>query len=471
MTATPRNYFDVVVLGTSPGGFVTAALLAKRGYRVAVISEDAQVPTPLLIPGGRASAVLGWVFGQLGLTQEMRNRLRRLAPGCQVILPRHRFDLADEAVTTRAELERELPGDEGLIDKWLETVGAARTRTDGLLDPPPILPAETLRDSRTWKGRLRFAEANGSTPPDLTSLHLTAGIDAGHALEAVAGAGVRFLSLLRPSVRPGPGPPRLFSLLDQGVWIIEGGRVAFREIMRERLKTYGAALLNCGAVREIEPSWRGEVRVGTDKEPIAARVVVHAGDARGLPGLLPPGGKRRKLEAQVEGAKEVARCRVLRARAPAEARPSGLGPLAVAEPLDGGPPVLIRTVEHGDECVFSVVFEEPTNPAPDQRVPADRAWDLLLSVAPFLDEHLLDPPTVDPASVPVYEAPPLVAGAGGGAPDGGVSLLTHRTPYKQLFLAGHQVLPGLGLEGEFLAGVGCAELVARQVKRKDMLGR
>lgn len=471
MSANPRNYFDVVVLGSSPGGFVTAALLAKRGYRVAVIPDELPVPTPLLIPGGRASAVLGWVFGQLGLTQEMRNRLRRLNPGCQVILPRHRFDLAGEAVPTRQELERELPGDTSVIGTWLASLGVARSRTDGLLDPPPILPAESMRDSRTWKGRLRAAESNGAVPPDLADLHLTAGLDAGHALEAVAGAGVRFLSLLRPAIRPGPGPPRLFSLLDQGVWIIDGGRVAFREIMQERLKTYGAALLNCGAVRELEPSWRGEVRVDTDKEPIAARVVVHAGDARELPGLLPAGGKRRKLEAQVEGAREVARCRVLRVRAAAEARPSGLGPLAVVEPLDGGPPVLIRAVDQDDECVLSVVFEEPTNPAPDQPVPADRAWELLLGIAPFLDEHLLETPMLDPASAPVYQAPRLGAGAGGGAPDGGVSLLTHRTPYKQLFLAGHQVLPGLGLEGEFLAGVGCAELVARRVKRKDLLGR
>jgi hypothetical protein len=259
--------------------------------------------------------------------------------------------------------------------------------------------------------------------------------------------------------------------MSEGIWIVEGGRVAFRKMMSERLETYGASLLDCGAVRELEPSWRGEVRVDTDKEPIAARVVVHAGDARELPGLLQPGGKRRKLESQVEGAKEVARCRVLRVRATAEARPSGLGPLAVAEPLDGGPPVLIRTVEHGDECVFSVVFEEPTNPAPNQPPPADRAWELLLSVVPFLDEHLSEGPTLDPTGVPVYEAPPATSGADGGAPDGGISLLTHRTPYKQLFLAGHQVLPGLGLEGEFLAGVGCAELVARQVKRKDLLGR
>lgn len=471
MSANPRNYFDVVVLGSSPGGFVTAALLAKRGYRVAVIPDEHQVPTPLLIPGGRASPVLGWVFGQLGLTQEMRNRLRRLAPGCQVILPRHRFDLAGESVSSRAELERDLPGEDSVIGGWLESVAAARARTDGLLDPPPILPAETMRDSRAWKARLRSAEADGATPPDLSALHLTSGLTAGHALESVAGSSVRFLSLLRPAIRPGPGPPRLFSLLDQGVWIIKGGRVAFRELMEERLKTYGAALLNCGAVREIEPSWRGEVRVDTDKEPIAARVVVHAGDARGLPGLLPAGGKRRKLEAQVEGAKEVARCRVIRARAAAAARPSGLGPLAVSEPMDGGAPVLIRTVDHNDECVFSVVFEEPTNPDPGQAVPADRAWSLLLDVAPFLEDHLLDGPALDPATVPVYEAPPLGDGAGGGAADGGVSLLTHRTPYKQIFLAGHQVLPGLGLEGEFLAGVGCAELVARQVKRKDLLGR
>ena len=54
---------------------------------------------------------------------------------------------------------------------------------------------------------------------------------------------------------------------------------------------------------------------------------------------------------------------------------------------------------------------------------------------------------------------------------GGFSILGHRTPFKQLFLAGHQVLPGLGFEGDLLAGAGCAALVSRQVKRKDLLGK
>ena len=66
--------------------------------------------------------------------------------------------------------------------------------------------------------------------------------------------------------------------------------------------------------------------------------------------------------------------------------------------------------------------------------------------------------------MPLYAPPPA-------GPDGGMSLLPHRTPFRQVFLVGHQVVPGLGLEGEFLAGTACAELVSRQVKRKDILGK
>ena len=464
---SPKNYFDVFVVGSSPGGFVTAALLAKRGYRVAVAPGDGVPPTPLLIPGGRAAAVLAWVFGQLGLTQEMRNRLHRLEPGCQIILPRHRFDLAMEGVDAREELVRELPGEGDVISRWLDGLASARLATDGLLDPPPVLPATTMRDVRAWKARLRAAQAVGGPAPSLDSMGATQGLEGDHPLAEVANAGATFLSLLHPPLRPGAGPARLLSLLNQGVWVVEGGRAAFSEMMRERLKTYGVALLECGAVREIEPSWRGSVRVDTDKETLASRVVVHAGDARRLPDLLPAGGKRRKLEEQVEGAREVARRRVLRVRAPLGARPSGLGPLAVVDPLDGAPPVLIRTEDGQTETRFTVVFEEPTNPAPDQGPPRDRAWGLLLGVAPFLDEHLVDEPFVEPGAVAVYQAP----AGDGDSEGGGLSLLTHRTPFKQVFLTGHQVLPGLGLEGEFLSGVGCAEHVTRQVKRKDLLAR
>jgi hypothetical protein len=53
----------------------------------------------------------------------------------------------------------------------------------------------------------------------------------------------------------------------------------------------------------------------------------------------------------------------------------------------------------------------------------------------------------------------------------GVSGLKQHTPTKNLLLAGREVLPGLGLEGEFLAGARAVRLVQEMMKKKAVLKR
>jgi hypothetical protein len=44
-----------------------------------------------------------------------------------------------------------------------------------------------------------------------------------------------------------------------------------------------------------------------------------------------------------------------------------------------------------------------------------------------------------------------------------------RGPWKNLFFAGREVIPGLGVEGEFYAGIQAAAHVAALLGRKDVL--
>jgi hypothetical protein len=52
----------------------------------------------------------------------------------------------------------------------------------------------------------------------------------------------------------------------------------------------------------------------------------------------------------------------------------------------------------------------------------------------------------------------------------GVTGLKQRTPVKNIVLAGREVLPGLGLEGEFFAGMRAARLVQEMLKKKTPTG-
>jgi hypothetical protein len=51
----------------------------------------------------------------------------------------------------------------------------------------------------------------------------------------------------------------------------------------------------------------------------------------------------------------------------------------------------------------------------------------------------------------------------------GITGLPHRTHCKNLFLANREVMPGLGLEGEFIAGTRAAALIQALLHKHDPL--
>jgi hypothetical protein len=51
----------------------------------------------------------------------------------------------------------------------------------------------------------------------------------------------------------------------------------------------------------------------------------------------------------------------------------------------------------------------------------------------------------------------------------GITGLAPRTPFRNLVLAGPEVLPGLGLEGQFLTGSRVAKLVQQAIPKRDLL--
>jgi hypothetical protein len=83
----------------------------------------------------------------------------------------------------------------------------------------------------------------------------------------------------------------------------------------------------------------------------------------------------------------------------------------------------------------------------------------VLSSAPYLDAGGVRGSRLMPHPLYSFEAEAFL----------GVTGLKQRTPAKNILLAGREVLPGLGLEGEFLAGMRAARLVQEMLKKKNPL--
>ncbi|MBI5183342.1 MAG: NAD(P)/FAD-dependent oxidoreductase [Nitrospinae bacterium] len=124
----PLVDYDVIVIGAGIGGLTTASLLAKRGFKVIVLEQNDH-------PGGYCGtlsqdgyifdmgASLFWgfdeggcfysLFSELGIMDRMLkgDRIRRLDPGFQTVLPNHRIDLFSDRNRFFEEIKREFPKD------------------------------------------------------------------------------------------------------------------------------------------------------------------------------------------------------------------------------------------------------------------------------------------------------------------------------------------------------------------------
>ena len=100
------RHYDVVVLGMRLGALATAALLARRDFRVLVLGHGARPATYRYdgVPLRRrtfahiAAPSPAWrrVIAELAQSQAFRRKLRPLDPMLQILTPKKRIDLPPE---------------------------------------------------------------------------------------------------------------------------------------------------------------------------------------------------------------------------------------------------------------------------------------------------------------------------------------------------------------------------------------
>jgi phytoene dehydrogenase-like protein len=115
----PRSFYEVVVVGGSLAALTTGALLARRGFRVAVIGHGARGDsyTHDGLALRRGSAFAPWLeapaflraMNELALVPTVRRRAQTREVAWQVVLPRHRLDVHVDPERRLAELDREFP--------------------------------------------------------------------------------------------------------------------------------------------------------------------------------------------------------------------------------------------------------------------------------------------------------------------------------------------------------------------------
>jgi phytoene dehydrogenase-like protein len=476
-TSVLRAY-DVCVVGSRLGGVAAGALLARRGFRVLHVDTTGtgtgydeagwRLPWgPSLLPALRGMPSADAVLAELGLGTDASRILESSRPALQVLLPRHRVDLPVSPTERVHELTREWPGEAARLESALVEARALLERDQAFLAALPPLPPRGLR--ARWRlhraGRLVPGGA-GAGPAPLASL-------GDHPLAVALRAAWPFLGSLDGAPTPF-GLARTLGAALQGTLRVPGGEGALAALARRRIaETRGELLGGDGDAvpalgLELSGGKVAALRVKGPDVRHTARAFVFAGDPATLPELL---GKSalpaEALAPALPSRRLFAMSWVLRA----DALPAPLGDTVVAHG-HGGAPLLLQSFPgqrpanvHGDPVGWARVLTAAT-PAPLDGDVEALAADLRRSVAeflPFLDRATLHEsiPSTRPGGATFHpllpERPDRVLGVGGVPTTCAIS---------NLFFAGPEVLPGLGIEGQFHAARQAADAVEMHLGAK-----
>lgn len=492
-----RHVYDVIVLGSQLGGALAAGLLAKRNHRVLLVEHDGMGPgyehggyvlpyAPIVAPPLKAMPAVEEALTELGLTATVQRSLRPHAPELQLLLPKHRMDLHGDAARRKAEVTREL-GEEGeALLGALAGAAAQHEASDAFLKASPALPPDGFFEK--WNlNKLIKAHPGLETAPRLSS-------DA-PAISLVRGL-LPFINHLERSESP-LARTRPLSQVLAAPSTFAGGREGLRELLTRRLAELGGDVLGrdspTGFIAE-ELTFDGSkfegMKLVRSDTVYRAACLVAATDSGALRRLVTDKKHHRKLLEQLDQASTKSILFTVNWVVPESALPRGLGELALVDTQDAElGPLLVQVHaartppgpggKEGKEAEgVRVVCAGAFVPASardlgeehlhglaarideqlDRVMPFTSAHRLLRS-APYLDAGGVRGSRLMPHPLYSFEAEAFL----------GVTGLSQRTPAKNILLAGREVLPGLGLEGELLAGIRAARLVQDMLKKKDPL--
>jgi hypothetical protein len=490
-----RRVYDVIVVGGQLGGAMAAALLAKRGYRVLLVEHDGMgygyehgdflLPyAPFVAPQLRTMPQVEEAFSELGLTTSIQRSLKSHEPDLQLIFPKDRVDLPHNESHRLAELTRAFGGERAQeLNSILKLAAAQHEQSDAFFKERPDLPPKGVVEAWAIRKQLK-RHASALAPFTLQ------GTD--RAAELL----LALLPFVTYSASPrGPLPlSRTLSQVLKSSTRYPGGREGLRELLCRRLMDLGGDLLwrespDSSIVESLtfEEGKLVGVQVLRSDNIYRSAYMVAATDSGALRRLIPDKKTHRKLIELLDLSVVKQFLFAVNWVVRAEAIPRGMGDLLLFDTGDLDlEPLLIQLhsarrvstkAEDDSARVVSAGVFLPTT-ARDLgegylKLLSDRICSHLNELMPFAKQHLLlsSAPYLDAGGVRGARLMPHPLFEIDAQDFAGITGLMQQSPVRNLFLANREVLPGLCLEGEFLAGIRAARLVQETMNKKDPLKR
>ncbi len=411
-------------------------------------------------------------------------------------MPRHRLELAPEREVLEREIEREFPEVKRTIEELLRTT----ERNDALLDR--IIDRELTWPPQTFLERREHARATVDQPfgRNGDALDPLAELPEHHPFRLAVELPARFADAMDPDYPSGLRATRFFSAWRRGGAVLDEGYVTLRQLLLESIRTHS------GEVREPEKIdavlvKRGAacgVRIAASGEEIGARWVLAGSPLSTLLRLVPDRAPFEELFERI-GEPVIRHYRyTLNLVVTAHGVPAGMSrdvffirdperPASEANALriqadpDDGTGRRLLTIE---ALLPRRAIEDIPEYLQGMR---ERVIASIGELVPFLGDHLelvdsphdgrevfdvknktrIAPPepwSRGPETMRRIHGFPVVSALG-------VCALPIRTPIRRLLACNEQVVPGLGMEGLFLAAWSAARVVSRSDRRKEWMRR
>jgi hypothetical protein len=504
------KHYDVAVLGAGIGALSTAALLARRSWRVLVLGQSWRPATyehdgvtlarrPFTFLAGSSPA---WarVLVELAQSQTFRRRVMPLDPMFQVLAPGLRLEVPPDVALFGREIDRAFPEVRRVVDELYAELARTNGAADAAFEKDLVWPPGTFWERRET---LRVAASLPRFDP-AGAAPLLAEFPRDHDYRAIVDVPARFAS--HAADLPEFAVARLHGAWTRGVTRLTHGEDELIDFLVERVRAHGGeARLGERAVRVEHRRGRvNGVLVDGDDAPTGVGFVVTDHTTRALLDLTTDFDPTRRALAALPHLVPAEWRFVLSIVARDEGLPSSLGDESFLLPawphrgLDASMP-LLHLQRRREPCgiagatllVAEAAFSEGTP------LPVTRAREAVLagleSLLPFIEKHYLvvDSPhdgrplwdyrsgkrrEVDRAALRAsrgsLDAEPMAARWRVDPPGfHGLGAEPVRTPLGGAFVVGPSALPALGQEGELLAAWSAARMITRTDKRKERMRR
>ncbi len=508
------KHYDVVVLGGGVSALATAALLARRSWRVLVLGQDHRPAhysfdgLPLarraftLLAG--ASPAFTRVLVELAQSQTFKRRMRPVDPMLQVLMPGRRIEMPPATELFAREVDREFPEVRRVVDELYAELARTNAAADAVFERDVTWPPggfwERRETARAMAQLPHLAPVRGHAPrpllaefprehPYRTVVEVTARFSADHAGE------------LSPFA-----VARLHGAWTRGLSRLEGGEDELCEFFVERIRAHGGEVtLSDRAEKLVVRSGRvtGVVAYG-DEHPTGVQFVVTGDTVASLLELAQPYEPPRRALATLPAVSVVARRFVVSMLVRDEGLPAALGQEAFIVPRS---PSLDRAIhlqrttprdapKNTSLLVAETLLESEGRDLDDElEIARARVMTTLENFLPYFEKHVL---VVDSTNdgLPIWDyrgrelalvdrnlirrtgatvlAEPMQPLWSVDSPTPSLSGLGGemlRAPLGNAFVVGRSAMPSLGQEGELLAAWSVARIITRTDRKKERMRR